>query len=93
MGGNIMVSKRKRKYSYLDLILIVNGKRFYGNVDSERDANIVVELLRKINKSTSFFIKEFSVGFYGDFPKGNIEKWRKEKGFSIWYAPLQKEVK
>lgn len=86
-----MVSKRK--YSYLDLTLIVNGKRFYNNVDSKRDAEIVVELLIKINKSTSFFIKDFSVGFYGDFPKGNIERWRKEEGFSIWYVPLQKEVK
>ena len=22
-----------------------------------------------------------------------MEKWRKEKGFSIWYIPVQKEVK
>lgn len=86
-----MVSKRK--YSYLDLVLIVNGKRFYNNVDSERDAEIVLELLKKINKSTCFFIKDFSVGFYEDLPKGKIEKWKKEKGFSIWYTPLQKGIK
>ncbi len=83
----------KRKSGALSLRLVEDGKKFYNNVDSKRDAEIVVELLRKINKSTLFFIKDFSVGFYEDIPQGEIEEWRKEKGFSIWYIPIQKEVK
>ena len=83
----------KRKHDVLFLCLIEDGKRFYNNVDSKEDAKMIVGLLGKINKSTLFFIKNFSVGFNKDFPKGKIEEWRKEKGFSIWYVPTQKGVK
>ena len=86
-----MVSKRE--HGALVVILTVSGKRFYNNVDSEKDALMVVELLRKINKSTLFFIKNFNVGFDEDLPRGEIKKWRKKEGFSIWYTPIQKEVK
>lgn len=86
-----MVSKKK--YEALELSLIVDGKRFYINEYSEEGVNAAVESLREINKSTAFFVKKFSVVFDEGLPTGIIEKWEKGKGFSIWYAPAQKEVK
>ena len=83
----------KKKAGSLEIYLVVDGKRFYNNADSESHAEIIIEALRKIDNRIFFFVEDFNVVFNEDYPTGKTKKWRKEKGFSIWYVPPSRAIK
>jgi len=80
----------------LEINLIDNGERFYTNLDSEKEAQTQLELLRNIYKKRKIIFKAraFSVSFVEEDPVGDIRPcdWLKSEGFSIWFSPSKAKI-